>query len=480
MPSFEERPPVQPLATIVRIPAEAELRGGTQRISKGAQSVSSALVSPLSVLARSQILGRQHQQGRKPASLLRSWSRTNEWVRIAINRRKRQISQAQWHVVRTDDPSAPANPKVVNAVMALLRTPNPRRESFRTILDQVLEDVLVIDSGCIEKVRLLGRGDGSGSIAQVHAVDGATIVPDALWDGSDPKAIRYRQVLNGRIVAEWTNDDMIYIMATPTTYSSVGWSPVETAVRSIESDLYGDDFDYQMLQQTQPGGIIDVGNVPDAKVAEFREYWAAEIEGRRAIAIIGGGDAENGGRSAAFIPMSYKPDDLGREKYRVWVATKIAAAFELDLGVFNLTANLHKDTGGHQQALTDEGHRSLGALIEEFLTTELVMEFDENHGLRIADLNARDAMDQADLDAKHIAMGALVPNEIRVRNGLENVPWGDVPFIPTKGPWSGGSALGDKPDDESAPGRDQLLDDDAGGNADPPDDPASDSGTPKK
>ncbi len=391
----------------------------------------------------------QRADRRRPAEMLRRWADTNEWVRIAINRRKRQISQARWQIVRLDDPQRPPDPCVVNAVGDLFRYVNPKRESFRSLMDMVLEDLLVLDAGCIEKEKTLG-----GKIAALYAVDGATIAPNPEWDGETPRQPRYDQFINGRKVASFRNDELVYMMNSPRSFSAIGWSPVESLARSIEADLYGDDFDYDMLRQTAPAGLIDLGALSNTDTEAFREYYESELEGQRRVGIIGGAGIDANGnpvsRSATWISMQQSARDLERQSYRTWIATKVAAAFELDLGVFNLTANLHKDTGGHQQALTDEGHRSLGRLVEEFVTREIVAEFDENHGFVLSDLNARDALAQADLDAKQIAMGALTPNEIRARDGLEPVAWGDAPWIASKGPWTGGSSLGSKPDDEAS------------------------------
>ncbi len=446
----------------------------TPAVVKGARIANSVLENPLSAFSTGQY-GRQHENGRKSARTLRAWSLTNEWVRIAINRRKRQISQARWHVVRTDDPQKPPNPAVVNAVMDLIGHPNALNESFRSLLDKLLEDLLVLDAGCCELVRKVNPrrgGDGTGGpVAELYALDGAQIEPDGRWDGTDQNAVRYRQVIDGKVVAEFRNQDLMYMMATPRTYSSLGWSPVETAVRSIEADLYGDDFDYEMLRQTQPQGVLYMSGADDPTVAQFREYWQTEIEGRRKLAITGS-SSPDGDDDLKFVNMRLGPEDVGREKYRTWTATKIAAAFELDLGVFNLTANLHKDTGGHQQALTDEGHKALGKLVEEYLSAEVVSSFDEDHGLRIEDLNARDAGSQLELDKGYVALGALTPNEIRAEQGLDPVEWGDVPFIPGKGPWSGDSSTGQRPDDYADPN----LEPDPG--ATPPDAPNADGREP--
>lgn len=363
---------------------------------------------------------------RRSSRMLRHFAHTNEWIRVAIDRRKQQISQANWHIARIDDPNEKPDPRVVKAVGELFRYVNPKRESLRSLLDQVLEDLLVLDAGVIEIDKALG-----GAIKGLFAVDGATIAPDPNWDGTDQKAVRYRQYIDDNVYASWRNDEMIYMMASPMTTSSIGWSKVETLIRIIEAELYGEDFDYDMLRQTAPAGVLQVGGLPDAQVKEFRAYYDEEIAGSRDIAIIGdGGDGEG---ELKFVSFTRSPAEMQRAEYKKWLATKIAAVFQMDLGVFNLTEQIHKSIGEKQERLTDDGHIALAKLVEEYFTREIVWQFDENHAFRFSDLNDHDAITRGKLDEQYIRIGALTPNEIRARAGFKPVEWGDNPWAMAKG-----------------------------------------------
>src|SRR5579883_2360774 len=52
---------------------------------------------------------------------LRKFSERNVWVRAAINRRKKELSRAEWAIVRLDDARAEPDPSVVKAVSDLFR-----------------------------------------------------------------------------------------------------------------------------------------------------------------------------------------------------------------------------------------------------------------------------------------------------------------------------------------------------------------------
>jgi hypothetical protein len=377
---------------------------------------------------------------RSGAKMLRSFSRNCVPLRTAYNRRKQQISQAKWRVIRLDDPKAEANPAVVAAVTKLLRTVNPKGESFRSLLDQVMEDYLTLDAGCIEKEKTFG-----GAVKWLWAVDGATIVPDPDWDGTDPGAARYFQYVDGRKVAELRNDQLVYIMGTPTTYSPIGWSRTETLVRAIEAILYGDQYDYEMLRQTAPAGILDLGRGLQAEqVQAYREYYENEIAGGKDIAIFGGGEV-GPGSGVTFTPFQRSARDMERASYREWLVKMVAMVFEMDPTIFGITGDVNKSASKTLQVRTDEGHVADANLIAEFIEREIISEFDENHGFEFEDLNARDEMAQAKIDQIYSSIGVETPNSILVREGRDKVPWGEQPYAATQSQFAG-----DEPDSGEA------------------------------
>lgn len=366
--------------------------------------------------------------GQKPGvKMLRHFADSCEFVRMAINRRKHQIAQAPWKIVRQDDPKADADPRVEKQIKDLLRNVNPKHESFRSLLDQVLEDFCIIDAGCIEKEKTLG-----GDIVALYAVDGGTIRVIPEWQGEDPMAPRYEQWINSRKVASLRNDELIYLMANPRTYSAIGWSPVETLVRTIEAELYGEEYSFEQLKQTAPAGMLYLGpGLTTDQVDAYREYYESEIAGTKSLAIFGGGISADGKAQTgpSFTPFQPNNTESQLMDYKKWLAIKIAGVFEMDLLAFNLTEGVNRSTGKTLQTSTDEGHKSMSKLVAEFLTRELVEEIDERHAFEFGDINDRDEVAQAEVDAVRMTSGVTFPNEIRARDGLDPVPWGDVPYV---------------------------------------------------
>src|SRR5579884_4009288 len=109
-------------------------------------------------------------------------------ARRAINTIKDHIAGMRWRV--QSKPGAPELPDAEARVRILTRnfdSPNPD-DSFRSLSEQVLEDLIVGGFGAIE---VEATGDSEHPLA-LWPVDGSTIKIRADWDGS-PASIRYEQ-----------------------------------------------------------------------------------------------------------------------------------------------------------------------------------------------------------------------------------------------------------------------------------------------
>src|SRR3954470_20946677 len=110
-------------------------------------------------------------------------------ARRAINTIKDHIAGMRWRV--QPKPGAPESADSQGRVQILtcnLQSPNPD-DSFRSLCEQVLEDVIVGGFGAIE---VEATGDPNHPLA-LFPVDGATIRMRADWDGA-PSSARYEQV----------------------------------------------------------------------------------------------------------------------------------------------------------------------------------------------------------------------------------------------------------------------------------------------
>lgn len=354
--------------------------------------------------------------GKSNVTLFRNWAEHSEWVRAAINVRKTQISAAEWDIVPFDK----ENPKVSDAlkrqVKELFDSPNLRADSFRSFIEPVVEDILVLDAGVIEKVRSL-----RGQIAELYYVDGGKIKVSSLWDGGNPNEPRYWWYPDGQPRASFKNEEMTYMMANPSTYRSVGLSPMETLKNTIDSELLGSQYNTRQVQNAAPDGLLDLGEgARPEQVEAFKSYWAAEISGKGAMAFLGGS------KNAQFIPFRSSNRDMQFLEWQTYLVRKIAAVFALSPQDLGITFDINRATADVQADQSeDRGLRPLLALIQEYLTREIV--WDEAFGgrannlaFRFTRLNLKESLSRAQMYKLGLAgVSWMTVNEARIADGRQ-------------------------------------------------------------
>jgi len=353
------------------------------------------------------------------SALFRNWAEHSEWIRAAISIRKSQISSAEWDIVPFNSEGT-TDKGLQDELRQRFITPNNAVESFRSWVEPIIEDILVLDAGVIEKERTLG-----GSLYALHAVDGARVKISANWDGTDPNEARYWWAPTPTYDVPFTNEDMVYIMANPRTYSVMGLSPLETLKQTIDAELTGSQYNRRQVEQAAPDGLFDLGEGarPD-QVEAFQSYWRSEIAGRGALAFLGGT------KNAKFIPFRASNRDMQYDEWLKYLVRKICAVYLISPQDIGLTFDINRATSETQaQQSEDQGLRPLLALVQDYFTREIV--WDQSYGgsqnnlaFRFTRLNIKESMSKANINKLALAGMPWKPvNEARLDEG--RLPLGD-------------------------------------------------------
>jgi hypothetical protein len=158
-------------------------------------------------------------------------------VRRAINVIKDRIAAMDWQIrvrrgVRPGD-VAYAERKL-RALRRMLEEPNAV-DSFRTLIEQVIEDALTGGYGAIE---MEPTGDAERP-AMLWAVDGASIRINGRWDGQGDTP-RYAQALAGQLessAVDLRDDQLMYIRMNPRSFTPFGLGPLEVAFETVNQFL---------------------------------------------------------------------------------------------------------------------------------------------------------------------------------------------------------------------------------------------------
>ena len=356
--------------------------------------------------------------GKTSGALFRNWAEHSEWVRAAINVRKAQVSSAEWDVVAFDQ-SKPFDEGKQAELRALFNRPNLAVESFRSWVEPIIEDILVLDAGVIEKERTLG-----GGIAYLHAVDGAKVKVSALWDG-DPDETRYYWVPAPQYEVPFLNSDLVYVMANPRTYSVMGLSPLETLKNTVDAEVNGSQYNHRQVTNAAPDGMLDLGEgARPEQVDAFKSYWQYEVAGKGAMAFIGGT------KGAKFFPFRGSNRDMQYREWLDYLVRKICAVYLISPQDLGLTFDINRATSETQMEMTeDRGLRPLLALVQDYFTREIVWDDayggnENNLAFRFTRLNIKESMSKANINKLALAgMPYKSVNEARMDEG--RAPMGD-------------------------------------------------------
>lgn len=358
------------------------------------------------------------RQGKTNVKLFRHWSEHSEWVRAAINIRKRQISQAEWQIAPVD-PTKPVDERLQAEIAALFKRPNPKSTSFRGFIEPIIEDLLVLDAGTIEKEFDIGN-----RVTNLWEVDGGSIKVSTIWDG-EPKQPRYFWYPDHQLRAQLLDRELIYMMDNPATYRVVGLSPLETLKIAIDSELGASMYNDRQMRAPTPDGMLDLGeNARDDQVEGFKAFWRQDVAGQGALAIVGGS------KNPKFVPFRMSNRDMQFQEWQEYLIRKIAAVFMLSPMDLMLERDVNRSTGEVQQENTDDrGLKPLLGLIADYLTREVV--WDEGFGgelnnlaFQFTALNLRESQARAMID-RYAAGGMPTKSINEARRDAGRPPLGD-------------------------------------------------------
>jgi intein/homing endonuclease len=204
---------------------------------------------------------------------------------------------------------------------------DPRvRNSFEAFLRKFTRDSLVMDQGCFEVVP-----NRKGQPAKWYAVDAATMrLADvaSTYNKEDPdQTIRYVQIYDGIVIAEYTAEEMCFGIRNPRTdirLFGYGTSETEMLIKTVTAMLYGWEYNVAAFRNASvlPGILNFKGSIPDKQLKAFRRHWYLMLSGvQNCVA----GDTELWTCDGA-IPISEIIGERDECETRIWTGAEWVSA----------------------------------------------------------------------------------------------------------------------------------------------------------
>jgi hypothetical protein len=240
-------------------------------------------------------------------------------------------------------------------------------------------------------------------------------------DGSTPEPpdIAYEQWIRGEKKAEFTTDEMVYLMLNPRSNSPYGLAPLETLILGVDAALKSQLYNLSMLSEGNiPEGFFGLPEnwTPD-QIKEFQNWFDAMIAGnprfQSRIKFM------PGGKGVGFIPTK-KPEEMRFLEYEKWLLLKTCALFDVPPEEIGFTEEMSRATAQVQQEVsTKAGLLPILQVLKEFFDDIIQIDLGCPH-LQFSwySLDKKDELRDAEITEKLIPLGLVSGDEWRQQNDL--------------------------------------------------------------
>ena len=338
-------------------------------------------------------------------------------VRRAINLIKDRVAAMQWQVrVRHGSSGGADAQERLAALRWSLEEPN-ESDSLRTLLEQVLEDMLVGGFGAVE-MELTGIAERPVAL---WPVDGATIRINPQWTGGN-EVPRYAQagLLQSLDKAVPLHDDqLMYIRLNPRTHTPFGLGPLEIAFETVNSLLSAQRFAGKLASNAVVQYALWLNEATPAEHDRLIRWWQDEIEGTGRVPVL------STEQKPEVLRFGSGTDADLRLEWQRFLIRMVANAFGLPPMLLGLENDVNRASSSE---FGDEAFRGaivpVARLIEQHVTRDV---FGKRLGwrefeFRFTELESRDETTELQIQMELLKAGVLTVSEVRELRGLGAQP----------------------------------------------------------
>jgi len=368
-----------------------------------------------SIFAPFRTSGVQNSLPKPTAANLRRFAETPA-ARRAINFIKDRVACMEWRIeAKPGAASSDANDREqrAEALRRALEAPN-ETDSFRTFIEQVIEDVLVGGFGAAE----IEAGDAETPV-RLYPVDGASIQVNAHWNG-DASSPRYAQVtgkLGKDALTPLLDAELMYVRLNPRTHTVFGLGKVEVAFEAISNFLQAHRYAGRLASNSVVQYALWLNDRTPEQHERLIRWWQDEVEGTGRVPILSSESKPEVLRFAGGTDA-----DLHLE-WQQFLLTMIANAFDLPAMMLGVSQDVNRATASE---FAEEAFQNavvpLAKLLAEHLTRDVIAKKLGWDDLRFvwSELENRDEQVELNMQLQMLAAGVVSVAEVRAMRGLSS------------------------------------------------------------
>lgn len=352
---------------------------------------------------------------------------TDITVQAAVNFIIDSVATSEWDIVPDEDIDAEDDTDTSDAIKFF--NSEQWEESFEMVLRGMIADVLMYDCGvmvltfpefCYDEDKTMVK-KGVPPL-QLRARDGRSFIKQVTEHGDIIRYWQYSFLNQATKPVEFDKDEIIYVQERPSTRSPYGTSKLEV-VKNVADLMIATQIGHRSEQENalQIGGVINHPDVTDTeRLKAFSVMYNANLKGEhnKNAWLVTGGNVEVNPIDASISDNSWIS---GSEFYQ----QQILAVFKVPKTILGITSS---DTNRATAVAQSTNFKRMGvstmlSLIEKVLTREIVKKyFDPSLMFRfVREVDLTDEAIRADVDAKNVSTGVRTVNELRMRDGLDEI-----------------------------------------------------------
>jgi len=320
-----------------------------------------------------------------------------------------------------------------------------RKDNLDKFIRKIVRDTLTMDVVAFENV-----GNRKGTIAEVWAIDGATIElvastltgeerelpvyePMTKAGQSIAKDIAYVQRVNGQIIAEFTEDELCFAIRNPQTDINMvdfGMSELETLIEIVTGIMNSVRYNTSYFSESHlPQGVLEiVGKYEDKHLEGFKKHWKAMTSGasgKWAVPVM----ALQEGQGFKFTNFKNSNRDMEFNEFLEFLFNIACAVYQIDPNEVGFKSWTSGGSGAIKSDNTevkidqskDKGFVPLMQFLANTFNSEIVDRIDEQFAFTWIGIDEQDEEQKWARYKEQIDSGVVTVAEIRKKEDMDEL-----------------------------------------------------------
>jgi HK97 family phage portal protein len=343
------------------------------------------------------------------------------WVQMVKRTIKNQVMNTRWEVVPTDEEDPEDYTADIEKVTTLLNYPNRNNETFWSLFGAWLDDVMDLDAGVIWKGRNV-----AGELVELFSYDGSTFLMKVDDHSVVENFLQFSYKAPKGAPLPFVPQDIVYgKVGSNTDQYPYGWSPLQSIQQEVELMIQSTRANKEFFQNNAiPDGMISMPMGQD-DLDRFRANWEADLKGRpHRLAFVNTPDLK-------FTPMAMTNKDMQWLEGQDWYLHVIFGAFGLSTAEVGYYKDVNRASQeGQERISVKNAVRPYLKLIKDKINREIITELVDHDRIMFKWFPKDDQAEKLEHEQMmaKVNSNVLTINEVRKKEGLEPVEWGDQPM----------------------------------------------------